>query len=396
MALHSEDFDKQRELVAGIRALPVILRLLRDQTDMRFVGIARVTPERWILYASLDEGGFGLGPGDELDVKTTLCIAQLDQPQTIVFDDARSDATYASHPAPRLYGFCSHISTAIHLVDGSYFGSLCALDSAPVAINNERAIGMVEGMAALIGRLLDDAFAHGVTVRQLNHERETAESREQFLAVVAHDIRSPLTTIQNSSLVLARNTDPSMRRVSEMLRSSTTRMSGLVDDLVDFARGRAGSTMPLRLAEHVEIDILLEAVVQEKRDAFPERDIRSDLQITCPVMCDPARLQQLVSNLLGNALAYGAASTPIIVEATESEGVASIAVTNWGDPIPPHMQHDVFLAYARASLRRPDGSMGLGLHICQLIAHAHRGQLSVTSDIENGTRFEMRWPSACD
>lgn len=116
--------------------LPAILKLLRDQTDLRFVGIARVTPERWLTCAVLDDVGLGLKVGDELDVTTTLCRAQLSGPHTIAIDDARVHQLYGDHPAPRLYGFRSHVSVPICLADGSYFGSLCGLDPEPRLVAN--------------------------------------------------------------------------------------------------------------------------------------------------------------------------------------------------------------------------------------------------------------------
>lgn len=396
MGLDAYDTGGYVALLSGIPTVPPVLKLLRDQTGMSFVGIARVTRERWLLCAVLDEGGFGLSPGDGLDIETTVCGAQLDEPKTIAFDDARRDPTYYKHPAPSLHGFRSHISAAIHLADGTYFGSICALDARPVAINTERNIGMVEGLAALIGRLLDDALTHGATTRELADEKATGVSREQFLAVVAHDIRNPLSTMHNSSGILGRSNDPAIRKVGEMLNASAGRMSDLVDDLVDFARGRAGLAMPVRLGRTSDLDALMEAVVQEARDGNPAREIRANLTIKYAVRCDPQRLQQMLSNLIGNALTYGAASLPITVETAEKEGVASIVVTNWGAPIPPGQLERVFDAYARDSAAHDDRSMGLGLHICQLIAVAHGGKLSVTSDAQLGTRFEMSWPSSCD
>ncbi len=393
MTLQGDNLSKQLELVAKIPTIPAILRLLREQTGMRFVGFARVTPERWVTCAVLDEGGFGLLPGDELDVNTTLCKAQLEKPATIVFDDFLADATYKDHPAPVLYGFRSHMSAPVLLADGSYFGSLCALDPDPVAINNDRNIAMMESMATLIGRLLDEGFSHEAALQELVNEKDDAISREQFLAVVAHDLRNPLNTMHMASQMLLKAENPSMERIGQRLKSSATRMSELVDDLVDFARGRAGASMPIRLATHTGIAALLEDVVQESRDNFPDRDIRSNISLQGQVICDPARLQLLLSNLISNAITYGSADQPIVVSALQNHAEAQIIVTNWGSPIAPSQIERVFSAYTRDSSTREDTSMGLGLHICQLIAHAHNGQLSVVSTQEGGTRFEFVWPS---
>lgn len=390
-----DDIGRQVQLVASVPAISAILQLLRDQTGMRFIGIARVTPERWVMCAVLDEAGFGLAPGDQLDINTTVCRAQIDKSDTISFDDAHVHPVYSQHPGPALYGFRSHMSAAIH-VGGAYFGSLCALDPEPAAISNERVKGMMEGMAALIGRLIEEALSHGSTLQELVDERAISVSREQFLAVVAHDIRNPLSTMQTASEILARSNDPLVGRVGLRLRASAQRMSALIDDLVDFARGRAGSAMPVKLEAQQNIDALLEDVVQEARDAHPEQEIRAHIHMACPVRCDPARLQQLLSNLIGNAFAYGATDKPVVVEAFERDGVARIVVTNWGEPILQGQLEQIFSAYARVSTARANAGMGLGLHICQLIARAHGGTLSVSSDAQSGTRFEMAWPSDCE
>jgi len=332
-------------------------------------------------------------PGDELDVKTTICKAQLDVPDTVVFDDADADPIYRNHPAPQLYGFKSHMSAAIKLSDGSYFGSLCVLDPDPVVVNNDRNIGMLEGMAALVGRLLDESFAHGATLQALKAEKAAGLSREQFLAVVAHDLRNPLATMHVASEILTRSKDTAIGRIGNRLRTSAARMASLVDDLVDFARGRAGSDMPIRMSAASDLDTILEHVVQEVRDIHPTRDIRSDIHMGGPVWCDAARLQQLVSNLLGNAATYSAQESRIVVQASTQDGRATIAVTNWGNTIAPDRLDCIFAAYTRDSALCEDSSMGLGLHICQLIASAHGGTLSVSSDPTAGTRFEMSWPS---
>jgi len=375
--------------------LPAILKLLRDQTDMRFIGIARVTPERWVTCAVLDDAGLGLKIGDELDVNTTLCRAQLDQPHTIVFDDARAHPVYVNHPAPRLYGFRSHISVPICLADGSYFGSLCGLDPDPRLIADTRGAGMMENMASLIGRLIDEALSHVATERALVAEREVGDSREQFIAVVAHDLRNPLGTMHTAAEILMRAEDEKSNRMGDRLRRSAARMTGLINDLVDFSRGRAGRAMPVELARSDALAPALQEIVEEVRHLHPDRDLRSQLRFDRSVVCDQSRLQQLLSNLLSNALSYGAPDKPVVVEAFEDEGIASIVVTNWGPPISPECLDRMFDAYWSADATRATPNMGLGLHICQLIARAHHGILRVSACAERGTRFTIEWPSDC-
>ncbi|MEH3087421.1 MAG: HAMP domain-containing sensor histidine kinase [Xylophilus ampelinus] len=391
--------DSVRSAIAlfdAMPSLPAILKLLRDQTGMGFVGIARVTPERWVTCAVLDDAGLGLKVGDELDVNTTLCRAQLEGPHTIAFDDARGHPVYGRHPAPLLYGFRSHISAPICLADGSYFGSLCGLDPEPRSIADTRGAVMVENMAALIGRLLDEALAHAATAQALRAEREVGDSREQFIAVVAHDLRAPLGTMRTAVEILLRADDARGRKMGERLRLSADRMTGLLDDLVDFSRGRAGRAMPVELVRHSGLGAALQDVVDEARLAHPGRDLHACFRFDGPVLCDPARLQQLLSNLLVNALAYGAADAPVRVEASDAGGVATLVVENRGPRIPPERLERMFDAYWSADANRTTPNMGLGLHICQLIARAHQGTLRVASSEEHGTRFTLEWPGGAE
>jgi signal transduction histidine kinase len=363
---------------------------------MGFVAVARVTPERWLACAVLDDVGIGLQAGSELDIHATLCKEHLAGKGTMAFDDALSDEHYRGHPVPALYGFRSYISSPIRLADGSYFGSLFAIDPEPRGVSTAAMAGMIEGFAGLIGLQLDEARAHRSTRTALTEEQSLGSSREEFIAVVAHDLRNPLATMHTAGQLLTRSSDAAAARVGTRLLQSANRMLGLINDLVDYARGRAGSAMPIQLGQHAELGAALEEVVEEVREANPGWSIQSDILIPCPVQCEPARLQQLLSNLLGNAIAHGAAGEPILVHASESEGTAVIRVTNRGTVIPAPQLARVFEAYWQAVPRKLDASMGLGLHICQLIASAHGGTLTARSDAQHGTTFELRWPSGCD
>lgn len=391
-----QELETNLEMVAAVPSIPAILRLIRQQANMGFVAVARVTPTRWLACSVLDEVGIGLQAGSELDVHATLCKEHLAGKGTTAFDDVLADVRYREHPVPALYGFRSYISSPIRLADGSYFGSLFAIDPQPRGVSTPAMEGMVEGFAALIGLQLDEARAHRRTRTALTDEQSLGSSREEFIAVVAHDLRNPLATMHTASQLLTRSSDASAARVGTRLLHSANRMLGLINDLVDYARGRAGTAMPIKLEEHAEVGAALREVVDEVRDANPGRDIRSDIDIPCPVRCEPARLQQLLSNLLGNAIAHGAEGEPILVHASVADGTAVIRVNNRGATIPAAQLARVFDAYWQASPRKFDSSMGLGLHICQLVANAHDGTLTARSDAETGTTFELRWPSGCE
>ena len=116
------------EAIERITAVPDILRAVSDLTGMRFVVIARVTDQRWIACAVLDKMNFGLVPGGELEVATTLCSEVRDHRNPIAIEHASVDTVYCDHPTPKKYGIESYIAVPIVLKNGEFFGTLCALD----------------------------------------------------------------------------------------------------------------------------------------------------------------------------------------------------------------------------------------------------------------------------
>ncbi|RYF32883.1 MAG: HAMP domain-containing histidine kinase, partial [Comamonadaceae bacterium] len=133
-------------------------------------------------------------------------------------------------------------------------------------------------------------------------------------------------------------------------------------------------------------------VVAELRQANPDRTVLEQISIAQPVRCDRGRMQQLLSNLLGNALTYGAVDQPVVVAAGIEADALVLSVANGGTPIPPDDLGRVFEPYWRPHSSKPGGGLGLGLYICAQIARAHGGVLEVSSSVQDGTRFVARFP----
>lgn len=231
-------------------------------------------------------------------------------------------------------------------------------------------------------------------LRLLNDERSTSELREQFIAVLGHDLRNPLAAI-SGGVHLLRKEQPAERRqlILEMLSGSVVRMSGLIDNVLDFARGRLGAGIPLELRPNVELAPILDQVIAELRLGAPDRVIQIDFRLPAPIRCDPARIGQLVSNLLGNALTHGTPDLPVRIHADDTGGELTIWIANGGKPIPPAAMAHLFQPFFRGEVRPSQQGLGLGLHIASEIAKAHDGTIDVTST-EQETRFTFRMPVA--
>lgn len=236
--------------------------------------------------------------------------------------------------------------------------------------------------------------ARASATESLKSERETAELREQFIAVLGHDLRNPLAAISAGARILQRSgalVEQRELRVLDMINTTVTRMSDLIDNVLDFARGRLGGGITLSRDARRPLEPVLEQVVDELRTASPGRVIETNFAITEPVNCDRTRIGQLVSNLIGNALTHGAPDKPVRVGARIEDGVFKLWVSNAGEPIPERAMEKLFEPFFRGDVRDSRQGLGLGLHIASQIAHAHGGKIAVTSTSEE-TSFVFTMP----
>jgi signal transduction histidine kinase len=386
------DFKADLAAIRGIDAIPKILEVVCRTTGMGFSAVARVTESRWITCGVRDEVAFGLKPGDELKVETTLCHEIRDSREPIVIEEVDKDERYCAHHTPAMYGFQSYISMPILLSDGTFFGTLCALDPKPTRLKTPETIGMFKLFAELISFHLGAYKRLASSEASLLDERKTAELREQFIAVLGHDLRNPLASIDAGARMLQRTPlDEKAVHIVRVMQNSIARIAGLIDDVLDFARGRLGGGLPLKRDADAPIEPVLTQVISELRAGWPDRAIDARFALPDPVNCDPARLAQLFSNLLGNALTYGAAEAPVRVTA-RTDGVSfELSVANSGDEIPSATLAQLFLPFSRGKARPNQQGLGLGLYIASEIARAHDGRIDVSSSPEE-TRFTFRMP----
>ena len=131
-----------------------ILLEVCDATHMGFVAVARVTEDRWIAAQVLDRIEFGLDPGEELDVKKTICDDIRQCGQAIIIDRISEDHNWRTHPVPMLYGFESYASLPIFLDDGSFYGTLCAIDPEPRVLSGLETIAHLESCAKRVAEIM--------------------------------------------------------------------------------------------------------------------------------------------------------------------------------------------------------------------------------------------------
>jgi sigma-B regulation protein RsbU (phosphoserine phosphatase) len=237
---------------------------------------------------------------------------------------------------------------------------------------------------ALQGRAAD-------AVGKLTVEQEAAQLREQFIAVLGHDLRNPLASIVGAARLLRREgQNEKALKVLTMMEASVDRMAGLIDDVMDFARGRLGSGIGLHRTV-ADLEPVLHQVVEELEANHPSRDFIREFDLPNPISFDAGRIGQLVSNLLGNALTHGDPKAPVRLGAVARGNELEIWVANAGPAISEKAMTRLFQPFFRGEVRASQQGLGLGLHIASEIAKAHGGTLTVQSTADE-TRFTLRAP----
>ena len=224
-------------------------------------------------------------------------------------------------------------------------------------------------------------------------QREAALLRDQFIAVLGHDLRNPLAAIAAGIRMLGKEqqlSDRGRTTLEEMGRS-VDRAAQLIDDVLDLARGRLGGGFVADRNTDAPLTPCLEQVVSEVRAIAPDHRIEACFGIEEPVFCDRGRIGQLASNLLSNAVTHGSIEQPIRIEAFTSGERFVLSVVNAGERIRDEVRTQLFQPFFRGSARPSRQGLGLGLFIASEIAKAHDGTLEVTSSDEE-TRFTFSMP----
>ena len=240
---------------------------------------------------------------------------------------------------------------------------------------------------------IDQSLAEAVE----SYTERLNRSRQLFLAILGHDLRNPLTAIRMSAQLVSRtNADKQSIEALSTIDTESKAMAKLIGDMIDFASTLLGSAMPLN-CEPVDLQILCREVVDGFRASHPQRTLHFNPRGDLTGNWDAARIRQVVSNLLGNALQHGSPVGPVELSADSEGSTVVLSVHNEGAPIPPEALPTLFDPLVRHAttesvLRRAPGSIGLGLYIVREIVNAKGGTITVSSTAQQGTTFTVRIP----
>jgi len=220
-------------------------------------------------------------------------------------------------------------------------------------------------------------------------------SRELFMGVLGHDLRTPLQVIQMSTHKLLQSSDNTQQQeLATYVRDAANQMSEMLTDLLDTVRTQLGGSLPLQFQD-ADIAAICKEAVGHFKVLHPERQLRCNMPAELRGRWDAGRVRQLLNNLLRNALQHGSPTSPITLSACLEGECAVVTLHNEGNPIPPDRLVNIFEPLRRGDTQHeaPNSfSMGLGLYIISMIAKAHRGEVSVESSSERGTEFVVRLP----
>lgn len=244
----------------------------------------------------------------------------------------------------------------------------------------------------------NEAIDQAVAESTARYTEQATRTRDTFLAILGHDLRTPLTAMAMAGeyLTVPNVGTPKTAEVGEQVKRSAAAMSSMVNDLLEYSRTQLGSGIPIARNE-TDVQDVCQSAMDEVGLAHPDCQFELDTLGNLSGSFDFARLRQALSNLLSNAVQYRSKEHPVKVSAFGKNDAIIIQVQNQGPVIPAASLEAIFnplvqLAEDKQQEGRPPTSLGLGLFIAREITQAHDGTISAESNESSGTVFTMRLP----
>ncbi|TDH29258.1 GAF domain-containing sensor histidine kinase [Segetibacter sp. 3557_3] len=409
-------------LMQKVSITATILDVVCRTTGMGFAAIAKVTEDRWITCSVLDRINFGLRPGDELKVESTICHEIRQSCQAVVIEQVDDDNVYARHHTPKLYGFQSYISVPVFKRNGSFFGTLCAIDPKPARINTPEILGMFNLFADLISFHLDAAEQLEESQSALTRERQertdvleekNAELEkmnlelESFAHVASHDLQEPLRKIETfSNFILERDYDNlsgSGKQYFDRLIRSVKRMQTLIKDLIMYTQVKVHD----KVFEKIALGNIVEEVTQNFAEELHSKQGKIEASKLCLASVIPFQFNQLLQNIIGNSIKFSRPDvSPVITitscievgNTTLSERLSNdkqychITICDNGIGFDPKHSQKIFEVFQRLNGRHEYDGTGIGLSIVKKIVDNHNGFITASSEPDHGARFDIYIP----
>jgi signal transduction histidine kinase len=408
----TNSYDKLSADIESVKQIPIVstmLEVICRTTGMGFAAIARVTEERWIACSVRDEIQFGLKPGGELKIETTLCNEIRDSHKAIIIDDVANDEQYRHHHTPRIYGLQSYISIPIFLKSGEFFGTLCAIDPNPAQLNNPKIIGMFNLFAELISfhlHSIDMMEQSTLALREANRQLEdTTNENRQYQHISNHNLQEPLRKIRVYTSMLVDTADSDIektRQIAAKVNTLAQRFTMMIKDISDYSDLNDKDAS----SDVVDLNKILSDVCLHLEPQLHMKNATINKDVLPVIQAIPSQMEQLFYHLVKNALKFSKPDQPAVLTISCTElppyqasqqllpagKYCEIRVSDNGIGIEKPQLEKIFDIFAQLA---PDNSLegfGVGLAHCRKIVRNHGGVISAQSEVNNGATFSIVLP----
>ncbi len=389
-----------------------MLELICRTTNMGFAAVARVTENRWIACAVQDEIGFGLKPGGELQLETTICNEIRGHGQPVIIDEVAKDKYFFNHHTPKMYGFQSYISIPIFLKSGQFFGTLCAIDPKPLPLKAGNMVTMFNLFADLIAFHLHNQDQQQAKALVLNKaQQDLAASRDdvrQYEHVSRHSLQEPLRKLQVFTDMIVHDVSlPPEHRVRD-LAVKINRLSGDLSAKINRLNELADMQAAPEKFTKVDLQEVVANVLIGLRTGIKSRQAVVTVH-SLPVVAGIAgQLEIVLYHIIDNALRYSQGYIlPIIdifadiVDAgsiqhaqvgTQYRKYHKVCIRDNGIGIEGTHLEKIFDLFVQLKPKAHVDSVGVGLSQARRIMRQHDGVVLVESVEGKGSVFSLLFP----
>ena len=434
-----EDNFKQDIInIENITIVPTILNVICQSTGMGFAAIARVTEDRWITCSVQDNVAFGLKPGDELMIKTTICNEIRQNPRAVIIDNVSEDKDYHDHHTPAMYNLQSYISVPIIRQDGTFFGTLCAIDPKPNSLKEFKVREMFNLFAELISfhltsieqsaenkkflqekiNLLEKTESEKREIQKQNSDIEKTliqknislekmnSELEAFNYISSHDLQEPLRKIQLFTDIIERdeiqNLSDKGLKAFYKIRSSAFRMQNLINDLLIYSKTKFDE----RKFEVKDLTTIVNEVIEDLSEEIKNKKVNFEIKNLGTLSIIQFQFRQLLYNLISNSLKFSNPDKNLTISITGkiingSELVSdnlsataryyNITISDNGIGFDQTYSERIFGLF-QALHTKPLKSTGIGLTIVKRIVENHNGFIKAEGILNEGAKFEIFIP----
>ncbi|MBB2896343.1 GAF domain-containing protein [Pseudomonas sp. AS2.8] len=377
------------ELLTSLDSVAALLRVVCDVSGLGVATIAEVTEQRWIACAVEDRIAYGLQPGAELDLESTLCNHVRSSHDAVIISDVTQNPTYCDHPAPGLYGWKSYLSVPVFRPNGTFFGTLCAFDPQPAPQLEQRPVtATLDGFARLLGELLAREEQRREESPGARGDLDLTPLREQLLVLLEEDLQRPLQALAKEASADAGQ--------AQRWQAEAQRLAERSAMAADFVRARLGHGLPLKPALVEGVNERLLDLLARLQTRFPDQTLRSELpELPAALRLDLPRLLQAVTALLEWVASRNPAGGTLLLRGELDERCYRLAVESSTAVVDPATLNQVFQPLLTQADPEQPVRLDLGCCLAQEIARGHGGSLVARRE-DDRLRFILTLPTALD